>query len=154
MVSIYLSRSQKPTTMNNTEIIEKQPNRSPFLFIEKIIDLSSEHCLAKLKLQGNEWYFDCHWPGNPNMPATLQLEAMSQTASLILFQENECPSFLYLAQIRKSIFRKKIMPGVDIIINVELIRKIKNIYEFNAKITNNEGRVYSSAVLSLVKPIV
>ena len=77
--------------MNYSHIIEKQPNRAPFLFLGKVIGLNQEDCTTSLQL--TKIFGSLNVIGkNPNMPVMLQLEAMSQTASLILFQDRSCPN--------------------------------------------------------------
>ena len=72
--------------MDKKYINKIQPNRSPYLFLDKISSLiPNKKCNAHLNLKKNLWFFKIHWPGNPNMPAFLQLEAMTQTCAIALF---------------------------------------------------------------------
>jgi 3-hydroxymyristoyl/3-hydroxydecanoyl-(acyl carrier protein) dehydratase len=138
--------------VNYSHIIEKQPNRAPFLFLGKVIGLNQEDCTTSLQLTKDLWFFKCHWEKNPNMPAMLQLEAMSQTASLILFQEDSCPEYLYLAEIKKAYFLKKVLPGVEITISAKVEKKVNSIFVFKCKINGADGELLSKSTLSLVKP--
>ena len=84
-------------------MLEIQPNKEPFLFVNnslKVNYLKSATC--KILLSPDDWFFKCHWPGNPNMPAALQLESMTQVGGMILFSSLEDkPKYLYVRKIKK-----------------------------------------------------
>ena len=68
--------------LNKKKILEVQKNRHPYL----LIDYASKVIPGKLAdgyklLKKNEWFFKVHWPGDPNMPGMLQVEALVQMAS-------------------------------------------------------------------------
>ena len=109
-------------------LIEIQPNRDPFLFINKVVECNEEkNSKTIMHLNKDEWFFKCHWENDPNMPAMLQLETMSQTASLCLFSKLRPPKKLYLTRIESASFRKKIVPE-PIIASVAFCRRLINIW--------------------------
>ena len=56
-------------------------------------------------LSPDDWFFKCHWPGNPNMPAALQLESMTQVGGMILFTSLEKkPKYLYVEKLLMQFF--------------------------------------------------
>tara|TARA_Y100001968_G_scaffold333021_1_gene393650 strand:- start:3219 stop:3644 length:426 start_codon:yes stop_codon:yes gene_type:complete len=140
--------------MNFENLLEIQPNREPFLFIEEIIDVQEgKNAIAIKHLDNNEWYFKCHWHGDPNMPGMLQLETMSQTASLCIFCSKNPPSKLYLVSVNNAVFRKKISPGDSIRITSEVTSIINNIYKFKCKIYFlKDLKVASKADIELAVP--
>ena len=97
--------------------------------------------------------FKCHWENDPNMPAMLQLEAMSQTASMCLFSQNDPPEKLYLVSVDKASFRKKIIPKMNIEITSTFLDRVKNIYEFKSVIREKKTRnLISKSFLKLLWP--
>lgn len=136
------------------KLIEIQPNRDPFLFIDKIVECNEEkNSITKKYLSKNEWFFKCHWENDPNMPAMLQLEAMSQTASMCLFSLHKPPKKLYLVSVDKASFRKKIIPKMKIEITSTFLDRLNNIYEFKSVIREKKTRnLISKSFLKLLWP--
>ena len=119
--------------MTYSTLIEVQPNRDPYLFLERIIEvIPLETSMNEIYMKPDKWFFKCHWQGDPNMPAMLQLEAMTQTASLCLFSLKNPPTKLYLVNISNASFRKKIVPGMTILVKSTQIRVLSNIYTYKA----------------------
>ena len=78
--------------------------------------------------------FKVHWPGDPNMPGMLQVEAMVQMSSLIIFSlPKMAGKTLYLAKSKNIKFFKKIVPGDKLNIKSKLISEIRGLYNFNAE---------------------
>ena len=138
----------------NDYLIELQPNRKPFLFIDKIVECDVDKKCKTLKyLDPKEWFFKCHWKDDPNMPAMLQLETMSQTASLCLFAKDIPPKKLYLTGVKSASFRKKIVPNMMIEITSTQIKKIRNIFTFKCIIRDfNKKNLISKSYIDLLWP--
>ena len=136
------------------KLIEIQPNRDPFLFIDKIVECNEEkNSITKKYLSKNEWFFKCHWENDPNMPAMLQLETMSQTASLCLFSKSKPPEKLYLTRIESASFRKKIIPEMTIEISSTQLKRVKNVYTYKCVIRDFHKRnLISKSYLDLLWP--
>ncbi len=94
-------------------ILEYQQNRDPNLMIDhanKVIPGKSAEGYKLLKK--NEWFFKVHWPGDPNMPGMLQVEALVQMSALsILTLPNNKGKVMYLISANKLKFIKKIVPN-------------------------------------------
>ena len=135
-------------------LIKLQPNKKPFLFIEKIIKIEVEKSVKALKyLEPDEWFFKCHWEGDPNMPAMLQLEMMSQTASLCLFSKENPPEKLYLTGIKSASFRKKITPKMTTEITAIQISNLKNIYSYKCVVRDFDNKtLISKSYIDLLWP--
>ena len=74
------------------------------------------------KLSKNEWFFDVHWPGDPNMPGALQLESLMQMASIaILTLPEKKGKLLYLTNVDNMKLTKKVVPENKMIINTKII---------------------------------
>ena len=86
------------------------------------------------KLTKDEWFFKVHWPGDPNMPGMLQVEALVQMSSLIVFtQPNMSGKTLYLVDSNNIKFYKKLIPGNKFQIFSNLISSSRGLYKFEAK---------------------
>ena len=74
-----------PFSLNYEELKKFQPNRYPFLMIDRVTEvLPGKYAKGYKNLTNNEWYFPVHFPGNPNMPGCLQVEAMSQMLTVAI----------------------------------------------------------------------
>ena len=136
-------------------MLEIQPNKEPFLFVNnslKVNYLKSASC--KILLSPDDWFFKCHWPGNPNMPAALQLESMTQVGGMILFSSlDKKPKYLYVRKINNAVFYRKIIPNTEIIIISEAIKYQKGIMSVKSQIKcNRSDALYSKSEFSLINP--
>lgn len=94
------------------KIIKIQKNKGSYLFVDKVLFVKPKKRIeGYYNLNKNLWFFKEHWPGDPNMPGALQLEAMMQMSSLIYFclKENNEKTF-YLVSVENSRFFKKVTP--------------------------------------------
>jgi len=136
------------------DLIKLQPNRSPFLFIGKdlFVDPGKEST-CNLFLAPDLWFFSCHWPGNPNMPGTLQLEAMAQVASMSIFtNEKPKPDYLLLREINSAIFLKEIVPNKTVKITAKVEKYKRGVVTFNCNISSLEYSLIAKSRLTLVIP--
>jgi len=100
------------------------PHRYPFLMIDRILKFEGEtKATASKNVTINEPFFQGHFPGHPIMPGVLQVEAMAQLASILMLRNAENAGKLgYFMSIEKAKFRKPVMPGDVMIIQVELTK--------------------------------
>ena len=110
--------------LNKDQLLQVQKNMPPYLMIDKGINIVPGISAESIKeLTNDEWFFKCHFPGDPNMPGMLQLEAMSQTAALaILTKPDNKGKIIYIARANNIFFKKKILPGDTLHIKTNLIK--------------------------------
>lgn len=130
------------------DILKILPHRYPFLLIDRVTGFSSEmKCTAIKNLSMNEEFFQGHFPGHPVMPGVLQLEAMAQTASILIMRmpdnQGKIGYFLSADNVK---FRKPVVPGDTLFIDAEITKFRRNIGQAVATCTVN-GEVVSSAEL-------
>ena len=71
-------------TLSKKEILNIQKNREPFLMMDEVELISDKEIIGKKNFDDSFWVFECHWPGDPNVPAVFQTEALTQISSMIV----------------------------------------------------------------------
>ncbi len=108
-------------------IMKKLPHRPPFLFVDKIYELTETHVVGVKNVTMNEDFFQGHFPGAPVMPGVLQIEAMAQVGGILVLStvpdpENYLTYFLKMDNVK---FRKMVGPGDTIIFRLDLLSPIR-----------------------------
>jgi len=105
-------------------IMELLPHRYPFLLVDKVVECDEKETIVAIKnVTVNEPFFQGHFPNNPVMPGVLQIEAMAQVASLLLLRKSgEAGKLGLFMSADKVKFRRPVLPGDTMIIQVELIK--------------------------------
>jgi len=100
------------------------PHRPPFLFVDEILDLvPGESARAVWRLTGDEWFFSGHFPGRPTLPGVLMCEAIAQVGALAVLADERYRGKLPLfGGLDKARFRRQVVPGDELILEVELGR--------------------------------
>jgi len=99
------------------------PHRYPFLMIDRILDIQPTRAIAQKNVTINEPYFQGHFPRKPIMPGVLQLEAIAQTAGILTMRSAEnFGKLAYFMSAENVKWRKPVIPGDTVIIEVEMLR--------------------------------
>ena len=108
-------------------IRELLPHRYPFLLVDKIIEIGSNHIVGIKNITTNEPFFQGHFPQEPVMPGVLQIEAMAQTGGLLVLNSLDDPErySTYFLKIDGVKFRQKVVPGDTLIMRLELVAPIR-----------------------------
>ena len=114
-------------TYNIQEIMDFLPHRYPFIMIDRILEIVPDEKITALKnVTINEPFFQGHFPGTPIMPGVLIVEAMAQAggvlASTSLPQEKQ-GALIYFMGIDKVKFRKPVVPGDQLVIEVQILKQ-------------------------------
>jgi UDP-3-O-[3-hydroxymyristoyl] N-acetylglucosamine deacetylase/3-hydroxyacyl-[acyl-carrier-protein] dehydratase len=123
------------------DIMKILPHRYPFLMIDRILKFEGDtKATGQKSVTINEPFFQGHFPGHPVMPGVLQVEAMAQVASILMLRNSTNAGRLgYFMSADKVKFRKPVMPGDTLIIQVELTRARGKIGKANGQcLVNNE----------------
>ena len=125
------------TTVDIEQIQRMIPHRYPMLMIDRVVDLVPNLRATGIKnVTANEPFFQGHFPGAPLMPGVLIIEAMAQTAAVLvvatLGAERE-GSLVYFMSIDSARFRKPVTPGDVLRIHVEKNRNRGNVWKFSGR---------------------
>ena len=109
-------------------IMDRLPHRYPFLLIDRILELvPGKKMVAVKNVTINEPFFAGHFPNEPLMPGVLIVEAMAQAGAFLVLdsidKEKRERTFFYFSAMDKVRFRKKVVPGDQLILEIELLRK-------------------------------
>lgn len=139
--------------LTRSQIIKIQKNRDPYLMMDyanKIIP--GKYVEGYKKLRKNEWFFKVHWPGDPNMPGMLQVEAMVQMSSLIILTLPKMKNkIFYLTGASDIKFFKKIIPGDKLKIISKMISSNRGLFKFSSEGYVSD-RIVCKASFTLVLP--
>jgi UDP-3-O-[3-hydroxymyristoyl] N-acetylglucosamine deacetylase/3-hydroxyacyl-[acyl-carrier-protein] dehydratase len=127
------------------DIMKVLPHRYPFLMVDRIVQLSEEKCTGFKAVTINEPFFQGHFPGHPIMPGVLQLEAMAQVGSILLFRNvNVAGKIGYFMSADGVKFRKPVIPGDTLFIEVTILQRKRAILKASGRCLVN-GEVVSEA---------
>jgi beta-hydroxyacyl-ACP dehydratase FabZ len=141
-------------SLDINEIQAILPHRPPFLLIDRVIDTDNKTYVTAIKnVTMNEDFFRGHFPGAPIMPGVLIVEAMAQTAAIVVMlnpdNKGKIPYFMSIDKVK---FRKPVVPGDQLTIRIELIRMRESTGK--AKATAKVGdQVVTEAILAFVAAI-
>jgi len=112
----------KKFSLNSVELQEYQPNRYPFLMIDYVDEvLPGKYARGYKNMTLNEWFFPVHFPGGPNMPGALQLEALAQMLTVAITTLPGLKGKVTHALSHTVRFKKEVLPGEKFEIKTEVI---------------------------------
>lgn len=134
------------------QILRLLPHRYPFLLVDRVKDIiPGESGIGIKNVTMNEGFFQGHFPENPVMPGVLQIEAMAQTAGLVVLsmfpkEEQEGCSVFFMT-VDNVKFRKPVLPGDVLEMKVVKEQVVRNVFKFKGE-TYVDGKLVSQCVFS------
>ncbi|MFZ5453795.1 MAG: 3-hydroxyacyl-ACP dehydratase FabZ [Thermodesulfobacteriota bacterium] len=144
----------QPQSLNNEEIQRILPHRYPFLLVDRILSMETGKRIVGVKnVSINEPFFQGHFPDRPIMPGVLIIEALAQVGGILALlstPENLGNPSVYLLGVDKVRFRKPVVPGDQLIMELETIRSGKKFWKLQGKALVNETLVTEAELMASV----
>jgi UDP-3-O-[3-hydroxymyristoyl] N-acetylglucosamine deacetylase/3-hydroxyacyl-[acyl-carrier-protein] dehydratase len=137
-----------PPVLSLQQIEKILPHRHPFLFVDKVVELTDKHIIGIKNVTFNEWFFAGHFPENPVMPGVLQIEALAQTGGILCINSMPEGQYdTYFLKIDSCKFKLKVVPGDTMILKMEFAAPIRRgICEMKGTVYVG-GKVATEAIL-------
>jgi len=139
--------------VNIDEIKSLLPHREPFLFVDKceIIEVGIKG-VGYRKFLPNEFFFKGHFPELPIVPGVILIEALAQTAGIVVSKafENEKDKSVLFVSVSDAKFRKPVFPNDDISFEVEKLNNVKSVYKFFGLAKNNSTKVCEARFSAMI----
>lgn len=138
--------SQQGITLTQEEIRKILPHQPPFVLIDEVFDLDPGKSGKAWKyIDPNDPIFPCHFPGNPIYPGIFLIEAAGQL-SFVTFsyrfgsEEDEVDTRSgYLGTVKNFVFKQKVVPGMKLVVAVEIVAHLGNASKVSAKILHQDN---------------
>jgi 3-hydroxyacyl-[acyl-carrier-protein] dehydratase len=130
------------------EIIEMIPHRYPFLLVDRVESIvPSESAIGFKNVTANEYFFPGHFPNYPIMPGVLIIEALAQTAGILVCYSMNLKNqrHVYFMSIENARFRRPVVPGNVLELRVKKIQNRKTIWKFKGEALV-DGIVHAEAI--------
>ena len=125
------------TAVDIKRILAMIPHRYPMLMVDRVIDMQLDHSAVGIKnVSINEPYFQGHFPSEPVMPGVLIVEAMAQTAAVLVvatFGPESEGKLVYFMSIDGVRFRRPVLPGDRLELHVKKVQSRANVWKFDGK---------------------
>ena len=142
------------------EILDRIPHRYPMLLVDRVLDMVPGKSIKALKnVSINEPFFTGHFPHHPVMPGVLILEAMAQAAAIFSFADEtglkpvDGEAVYYFVGIDAARFRKPVLPGDQLIIEVHAERLGRSICKYQSKAFVDGEVVAEAKLMCAIRPV-
>ncbi|MFZ5506758.1 MAG: 3-hydroxyacyl-ACP dehydratase FabZ [Pseudomonadota bacterium] len=138
-------------------VLKSLPHRFPFLLVDRVLEVEAGKYIRALKnVTINEPFFPGHFPNHPVMPGVLIVEALAQAAAILSFETlgttPDADSVYYLCGVDNTRFKKPVMAGDQLILEVDLLKHSRGIWKYQARARVDGGVVAESELLCAVRP--
>lgn len=119
------------------EIRKILPHRYPFLLVDRIVELEPERIVGIKNVTVNEPFFTGHFPDFPVMPGVLIVEAMAQTAGVLVLQAipDRDNKLVFLVAVNNARFRKPVVPGDTLRLEMQIVQRRTNVAKMAGRAT-------------------
>ncbi|MEE2903039.1 MAG: 3-hydroxyacyl-ACP dehydratase FabZ family protein [Myxococcota bacterium] len=141
--------------MQVDEIKKLLPHREPFLFVDEIVEIREEGLTARRTVRESEPQFEGHYPGRPIMPGVLLCESALQAGCLFLAVSSDGEGFKGTPVVTRMTdvkFRKMVVPGDTLDIDVTLEKSVMNVHFMRAKLLVGKSKVMTLSFAVTLAP--
>src|SRR5882724_6100239 len=134
------------TAVDIKRILQMIPHRYPMLMVDRVIDMHLDHSAVGI----NEPFFQGHFPSEPVMPGVLIVEAMAQTAAVLVvstYGQSSEGKLVYFMSIDGVRFRRPVFPGDRLELHVEKVQSRASVWKFSGKAIV-DGKVAAEATFA------
>jgi beta-hydroxyacyl-ACP dehydratase FabZ len=119
------------------EIRDILPHRYPFLLVDRIVELEPERIVGIKNVTVNEPFFAGHFPNFPVMPGVLIIEAMAQTAGILVLRSipDRDSKLVFLVSVDYARFRKPVVPGDQLRLEMKMMRRKGTVVKMSGRAT-------------------
>ena len=139
--------------LNIEEIKNLIPHRDPFLFVDSCeIIIPGDHGKSEKLFSTNEYFFKGHFPDNPIVPGVIIIEAMAQTAGIVVsykLREFKEKSVLFMS-VNKAKFRKPIFPNEKVSFEVNFVNSVRDVYKFEGTCYKEDVKVCEAEFSAMI----
>ena len=143
-------------SMDISEILQRLPHRYPFLLVDKVLTCDPGSALTAIKnVTINEPFFQGHFPDKPVMPGVLIIEAMAQATCLLATatDTSEAEMIYLLTGVDKVRFKRQVLPGDQLQLQAELLKRRRGIWVFSASASVEEQLVSSAEIMCTARDL-
>ena len=133
-------------TLDINEIKEILPHRFPFLLVDRIVECEAERIVGLKNVTLNEPFFEGHFPDFPVMPGVLIVEAMAQTAGILVLKsiEDRASKLVLLVAVENARFRRPVVPGDTLRLEMKLLKRKATVAKMSG-IATVDGQIVAEA---------
>ena len=143
--------------MNLEEIKKILPHRYPFLLVDRVLEVKKgKYCKALKNISGNEEVFQGHFPSQAVLPGVMIIEALAQTAGIVIHSCKEDASsseIVFFAGIDKAKFRIPVVPGDQLVLETSLINPRRNFWVFEGKASVDDKLATQAEIKLMLQPV-
>lgn len=140
------------STLNIEEIKTILPHRFPFLLLDRVVETGSDFAKGIKNVTINEPFFPGHFPGEAIMPGVLQVEAMAQLAAVFKLQSlGKHSGSVYFMTIDKVKFRRKVVPGDTLQLEIKVLRDTGTRLVFSGKAYVDDQLASEAEMMAMVQ---
>ena len=145
-------------SMEIKEILKYLPHRYPFLLVDRVVSCEPGKRIVAIKnVAISEPFFQGHFPENPVMPGVMILEALAQAAAILSFKTFNHVStenlLYYFVGIDRARFKKPVVPGDVLALEVTMLRQVRGIGKFGARALVGDSVVAEAELLCTLKEV-
>ena len=134
------------------KIMEHLPHRYPFLLVDRVESyVANSNLVAVKNVTASENYFEGHFPGQPIMPGVLIIESLAQATGILISLSENNPKedgVYYLLGVNNARFKRIVVPGDMLTLEVTMVRKIRDVYKFSGVASVSGEEVATAEILT------